>query len=161
MTELYQVQIRIFGYIWGHLLQWRSNTSDVSVTLWASIISYYNIVLSNIAENNFMTDCVALFWCHSTAACRVIRGVVLNGHAQKSLKRILNFRWTYLIHNMDECILWSCSIVYRLLNYCIQYLISTYEKILRTQKWPGMLRQLCYFLVAVIGFKVVIITRFK
>ena len=31
-----------------------------------------------------MTDCVAFFWCHSTKASRVLRGVVLIGHAQKT-----------------------------------------------------------------------------
>ena len=34
-----------------------------------------------------MTDYVALFWCHSTAARRVLRGVVLSGRGQKTLKK--------------------------------------------------------------------------
>ena len=38
------------------------------------------VVLSNIADNDLMTDCVALFWCHRTAARRALRGVVLIGH---------------------------------------------------------------------------------
>ena len=53
----------------------------------SSIISYYDVVLSNIEENNFTTDCVALFWCHSTVAIRVLRGMVLIGHGQKTLKK--------------------------------------------------------------------------
>ena len=30
----------------------------------------------------------------------ILRGVVLSGHGQKTLKTILNFRWTYIIHNI-------------------------------------------------------------
>ena len=59
------------------------------------------VVLSNIADNNFMTDCVALFWCHRTATRSGLRGAVLSGHGQKTRKTTPNFGWTYLIHNMD------------------------------------------------------------
>ena len=48
-----------------------------------------------------MTDCVALFWCHGTAAHMVLREVVVSGHTRRTLKTTLNFRWKYLIHNMD------------------------------------------------------------
>ena len=34
-----------------------------------------------------MTDCVALFWCHCTASCRDLHGVVLSGHVQKHAKQ--------------------------------------------------------------------------
>ena len=59
-----------------------------------------NFVLSNIAENNFITDCVALFWCHRTADRRAILGVVLRGHGQKTRKTTLNLRWKYLIYKI-------------------------------------------------------------
>ena len=36
-----------------------------------------------------MTDCVAFFWCHSTKASRVLRGVVLIGHVQKTTQSVI------------------------------------------------------------------------
>ena len=37
--------------------------------------------------------------------------------SKKQPKITLNFRWTHLIHNKDELIFWSCSIVDNWLNY--------------------------------------------
>ena len=48
-----------------------------------------------------MTDCVALFWFHRTAPRRGLCVVVLSGYGKTERKTTLNFRWTYVIDNID------------------------------------------------------------
>ena len=93
------------NWVFGFPHNWESCRNHVALDIRCQELTPNKILwptLShNIAENNFMIDCVALFWFHSTAARRVLRGLVLSGHGQKTLKTTLIFRWTYLIHNID------------------------------------------------------------
>ena len=66
--------------------------------------------------------------------------------SKKQPKITLNFRWTHLIHNKDELIFWSCSIVDHWLNYFKNPLKSTFGYILGTQKWPSVSRSIVSFL---------------
>ena len=59
---------------WNKIKSTDRHCHKIHVAHWASIISL----------NNFMTDCVAFFWCHSTKPSWVLRGVVLIGHVQKT-----------------------------------------------------------------------------